>query len=54
MAKAQDKATVKVKGEIIYSMPSDGGKFRTGVAFEDSSEAALLFIDEMIQAASPA
>ena len=51
MAQTRHKATVKVKGEIIYSMQSAGGKFRTGVAFEDAPETALQFIDEMIQAA---
>ncbi len=54
MAQTQDKATIKVKGEIIYSMISPEGKFRTGVSFEDSPETALLFIDEMIQAATSA
>ncbi len=52
MAQTQHKATIKVKGEIIYSMQSDEGTFRTGVSFEDSTETALLFIDEMIQASS--
>ena len=50
MAQTKQKATIKVKGEIIYSMQSAGGKFRTGIAFEDTPETALLFIDEMIQA----
>ena len=54
MAQTKHKATVKVKGEIIYSMQSAGGKFRTGIAFEDTPETALLFIEEMIQAASSA
>jgi len=52
MAQNQEKTTIKVKGEIIYSMQSAEGTFRTGVSFEDSTEKALLFIDEMIQASS--
>jgi len=54
MAQSQHKTTIKVKGEIIYSMQSAEGRFRTGVAFEDSTGTALSFIDEMIQASSSA
>jgi hypothetical protein len=52
MVKSKDKTTIKINGAIIYSTPSDEGKFRTGICFKETPESTLLFIDEMIQAAS--
>lgn len=45
LATKTNKETVKVKGEIVYSMQVDQDRFRTGVAFDGTPDDVLPFTE---------
>ena len=49
MATTTRKETVKIDGEIIYSMPAGEDRFRTGVAFQGPSDKIRLFTGSLLK-----
>ena len=45
LATKTNKETVKVKGEVIYSMQVEQDRFRTGIAFHGTADEVLPFTE---------
>jgi len=53
MVTSRHKTTLKVRGEIVYSIQAEQGKFKTGIVFGVPPETAASFVNEAIQMSSP-